>query len=109
MMLTLEGHTALVTGAGRGMGRAIALRLAREGARVAVADIDEQGIAAVAEEIRAAGGEALPVQLDVSREESVNEGYSRSARGWVRSRSSSITLGSSVILLSWSLPCRIGL
>ncbi|GER85430.1 MAG: SDR family oxidoreductase [Thermogemmatispora sp.] len=74
MTLTLEGHTALVTGAGRGMGRAIALRLAREGARIAVADIDEQGTAAVAEEIRAAGGEALPIRLDVSREESVNEG-----------------------------------
>ncbi|WP_297160687.1 SDR family NAD(P)-dependent oxidoreductase [Thermogemmatispora sp.] len=74
MTLMLEGHTALVTGAGRGMGRAIALRLAREGARVAVADIDEQSSAAVAEEIRAGGGEALPLQLDVSREESVNAG-----------------------------------
>ena len=48
----IEGKTAAVTGGGRSIGRAIALRLAREGAQVAVADIDRDGAESVAAEIR---------------------------------------------------------
>jgi 3-oxoacyl-[acyl-carrier protein] reductase len=54
----LEGKVALVSGAGRGIGRAIAVKLASEGARVVVNDLDEGPAGEVADVIRAAGGEA---------------------------------------------------
>ena len=62
----LDNLAALVTGGGRGIGRAIALRLAREGAHVAVADIDESTAGGVAEEVVALGRRSLPVRVDVS-------------------------------------------
>jgi acetoin reductase-like protein len=62
----LDGHVAVVSGSGRGIGRAIAHRYAREGAKVVVADIDQGSAQAVADEIRALEVEADAFQVDVS-------------------------------------------
>jgi NAD(P)-dependent dehydrogenase (short-subunit alcohol dehydrogenase family) len=72
-MRRFEGRVALVTGAASGIGRATALRLAREGARVACADVAEQGLAATCKAIEGGGGEALAVSCDVSDERSAAE------------------------------------
>lgn len=61
----LQGHIAAVTGAGSGIGRAIALGYAREGATVALLDIDGETAAAAEADIRAAGGKAHAFTLDV--------------------------------------------
>lgn len=67
----LENRVAIVTGAAHGIGRVYALRLAAEGAKVAIADLDTAGAEAVAKEIAGDGGEALGVYCDVSDEEAV--------------------------------------
>src|SRR5688572_4098386 len=66
----VDGKVAIVTGAASdpGLGRATALALAREGARVVVTDIDEPGVKDCAEVIRRAGGEALALRQDVTCE-----------------------------------------
>jgi NAD(P)-dependent dehydrogenase (short-subunit alcohol dehydrogenase family) len=67
----LEGKVAIVTGAASGIGRAAAQRFAREGAKVAVADLAVAEGEGVVESIRAGGGEALFVATNVSREADV--------------------------------------
>jgi 3-oxoacyl-[acyl-carrier protein] reductase len=67
----LSGKVAIVTGAGRGMGKATALTLAREGAAVVVNDVRPELVEAVVNEIEAAGGRALAVVADVSQEAEV--------------------------------------
>ncbi len=68
-----RGRVAIVTGAGQGIGRAIALRLANAGATVGVADLRATTAEAVASEIRSLGEEALAVQVDVSQNSQVKE------------------------------------
>ncbi|WP_407176595.1 SDR family NAD(P)-dependent oxidoreductase [Bradyrhizobium sp. STM 3562] len=68
-MPLLENHLAVITGAASGIGRAIATGFAREGARVVLLDINEQGAAEAAREIREAGGKAESFGLDVTLRE----------------------------------------
>lgn len=79
-MTRLEGKTALVTGAGAGIGRAVAERFAREGARVIIADRDADAAASVAAEI---GDFARAAVVDISDEASVEAAYADLvAAGW---------------------------
>jgi 3-hydroxybutyrate dehydrogenase len=78
--MRMKDQTAIVTGAASGIGRGIALAFAREGARVCIADLDGTGAEAVAGEIRKAGGEAIAVAMDVSREADVEAGVDRASR-----------------------------
>jgi NAD(P)-dependent dehydrogenase (short-subunit alcohol dehydrogenase family) len=68
----LEGRAALVTGGGRGIGRAIALRLAAEGASVAICGRDQSVLDAVSTQIRESGGTSFARALDVSDEQAVD-------------------------------------
>lgn len=70
-MHALAGQSALVTGAGRGIGRAIAQRLATEGARVTLVARTRRQLEEAADQIRRAGGEALAVEADVTSVEAV--------------------------------------
>ncbi len=67
----IDGKVALVTGAGQGIGRAIALRLASDGASIAVAEINEEKARSVADEVRAMGRKATHVRTDVSNRDEV--------------------------------------
>ncbi|CAB3702758.1 3-hydroxybutyrate dehydrogenase [Achromobacter denitrificans] len=82
MQHDLNGKTAVVTGAASGIGKEIALTLARAGASVAIADLNLAGAEAVAREIEQAGGKAMGVAMDVTNEEAVNQGIDRVAAAY---------------------------
>ncbi len=70
-MRKLEGKTAVVTGAASGMGAAIAGLFAAEGARIVAADLDQSGIDSIVDSIKAKGGQAVGIIVNVAREEDV--------------------------------------
>lgn len=73
-MTNLQGRIALVTGASQGIGRAVALELARNGAVVALAARNQEKLAEAAAEIEAAGGQAAVFAMDLADEESIKSG-----------------------------------
>lgn len=71
--MDITGKIAIVTGAGQGIGKAISLRLAHAGADVAILDLNLQSAETVAKEIETIGRQAIPIQVDVSKSENVND------------------------------------
>ncbi len=72
--MKLKSKSAIVTGAASGLGNAIAMTFAREGASVAIADLNLDAANLAAAEIRAAGGQAIGIAMDVASEEAVDAG-----------------------------------
>jgi 2-hydroxycyclohexanecarboxyl-CoA dehydrogenase len=77
-MLDLKGKTAIVTGGGQGIGRAITLRLAQEGCDVAIFDMQPEAAETTAEEARAHGGTVKVYGVDVSDQDAVNDAVTKS-------------------------------
>jgi len=80
--MKLQGKTAIVTGAASGIGKEIALTYAREGASVAIADLNLEAANGTAAQIRAAGGQALGVAMDVTNEDQVEAGVAAVVTEW---------------------------
>jgi len=84
MSMTFSGQVALVTGAAAGIGRATALAFAREGLKVVVADLDVAGGEATVQGIRAAGGEAIFVACNVTKDAEVQQLMARTIEAYGR-------------------------
>ena len=80
--MRMREQVAVVTGAASGLGREIALAFAREGAKVAVADVNLEGAEAAAAEIERAGGAAMAVAMDVTDEKAVDMGIDSVVRAY---------------------------
>lgn len=86
-MSRFDGRVAVITGAARGMGKVSALSFAREGAAVALTDVLADEVEAVAEEVRAAGGNAVAVPGDVTDPATIDRLVSEAATAERGSRS----------------------
>ena len=84
MLFALNGKVAVVTGAGslRGIGRSIAIALATQGAKVAICDINEEGLLKVAEEIKQRTSEVMIVTMSVTDGTSIREGFASVVDKW---------------------------
>ena len=99
----LDGKVALVTGAGSGIGSAVAKRLARDGASIAVVDLSGRRARETADAIRAAGGAAIPIKADVSVNADVKSSVAEAVEGFggldiVVSNAGVVTWGSAVAM-----------
>ena len=81
--MAVRERVAAVTGAASGIGRATALGLSRQGARVALCDLNTSGLAGVAATIQGTGGQARMVELDVSNQEQATRGIDSIVQIWV--------------------------
>lgn len=75
--MSLEGSVAVVTGSASGIGRASAIRLAQDGADIAVLDINEEGLAETASGVKAAGRRCLPLKVDLLEREEITDAFAR--------------------------------
>lgn len=80
--MRLKGKISIVTGAGRGLGQGIALKLAEEGAKVAVADITEEACKETVELINQNGGEAIAVGVNIADQEQVKAMFAKVLETW---------------------------
>src|SRR6266567_8817345 len=80
--MKLKDKSAIITGAASGIGKDIALVFAHEGAKVAIADLNKDAAEATANEIRASGGQAMSVAMDVTDEKAVNDGVAAVVRSF---------------------------
>src|SRR6266403_612749 len=80
--MKLKDKSAIITGAASGIGKETALVFAREGANVAIADLNKDAADATANEIRATGGQAMGVAMDVTDEQAVNDGVAAVVRAF---------------------------
>jgi 3-hydroxybutyrate dehydrogenase len=80
--MKLKDKVCIVTGAASGIGKQIALTYAREGGKVVIADINLQAAQAVVDEIKAAGGQAMAVTMDVTSESEVNAAVDKVVKAW---------------------------
>ncbi len=80
--MRLRDKSAIITGAASGIGKDIALVFAREGAKVAIADLNKDAAEITAKEIRANGGQAMGVAMDVTDEKAVNDGVAAVVRSF---------------------------
>lgn len=82
--MRLKGRIAIVTGSARGVGKACAIALAKEGAKVAINDIDQEAIDKAVEEIKTLGRECIGIVADVSNEEQVKDMVEKVIDEWGR-------------------------
>lgn len=82
--MRFQGRVVAVTGASKGIGRATAVRFGQEGARVALLDVDAEGSRSVVDEVKTAGGQAIFLQADVSREDDVRRAVEQVMQAWGR-------------------------
>jgi NAD(P)-dependent dehydrogenase (short-subunit alcohol dehydrogenase family) len=82
--MQLEGRVALITGAGSGIGKAAALLLAREGAKIGALSREADEVEKVVKEIQAAGGEAMPLVADISQPDDMQQAIKQLAGRWGR-------------------------
>jgi 3-hydroxybutyrate dehydrogenase len=80
--MKLKDKSAIITGAASGIGKEIAIIFAREGAKIAIADMNKAAADATAAEIKASGGQAMGVVMDVTDEKAVNDGVAAVAKAF---------------------------